>query len=210
MATAEKQKHDGRVKIGHYILGDTLGVGTFGKVKGEDPRGRAGPEPEIRAVSASRTFSSSPASCVPCLSGSAVPVLPPAGAEPEAAAGLRRGPPGSGGGGVGTGRHGDGAAARGLSRRGAGMRRCELSQVGGQGAARRTPSAGRGRGGLGLEPWGDGLLFTWVVLPQPIASLAVLGIVCISVLLKRLSTHLLRLILKCEICFPRKVRLLFF
>lgn len=33
MAT-EKQKHEGRVKIGHYILGDTLGVGTFGKVKG--------------------------------------------------------------------------------------------------------------------------------------------------------------------------------
>ncbi|XP_014853473.1 PREDICTED: 5'-AMP-activated protein kinase catalytic subunit alpha-1 [Poecilia mexicana] len=32
MAT-EKQKHEGRVKIGHYILGDTLGVGTFGKVK---------------------------------------------------------------------------------------------------------------------------------------------------------------------------------
>uniref|UniRef100_A0A8C0H0V0 non-specific serine/threonine protein kinase n=1 Tax=Chelonoidis abingdonii TaxID=106734 RepID=A0A8C0H0V0_CHEAB len=30
---AEKQKHDGRVKIGHYALGDTLGVGTFGKVK---------------------------------------------------------------------------------------------------------------------------------------------------------------------------------
>ncbi|XP_069088700.1 5'-AMP-activated protein kinase catalytic subunit alpha-2 isoform X1 [Pleurodeles waltl] len=30
---AEKQKHDGRVKIGHYLLGDTLGVGTFGKVK---------------------------------------------------------------------------------------------------------------------------------------------------------------------------------
>ncbi|CAH2296434.1 5 -AMP-activated kinase catalytic subunit alpha-1 isoform X1 [Pelobates cultripes] len=31
---ADKQKHhDGRVKIGHYILGDTLGVGTFGKVK---------------------------------------------------------------------------------------------------------------------------------------------------------------------------------
>ncbi|KAI2651841.1 5'-AMP-activated protein kinase catalytic subunit alpha-2 [Labeo rohita] len=29
---AEKQKHEGRVKIGHYILGDTLGVGTFGKV----------------------------------------------------------------------------------------------------------------------------------------------------------------------------------
>uniref|UniRef100_A0A8C6TEG1 Acetyl-CoA carboxylase kinase n=1 Tax=Neogobius melanostomus TaxID=47308 RepID=A0A8C6TEG1_9GOBI len=26
-------KHEGRVKIGHYILGDTLGVGTFGKVK---------------------------------------------------------------------------------------------------------------------------------------------------------------------------------
>ncbi|XP_026885294.1 5'-AMP-activated protein kinase catalytic subunit alpha-2 [Electrophorus electricus] len=30
---AEKQRHEGRVKIGHYILGDTLGVGTFGKVK---------------------------------------------------------------------------------------------------------------------------------------------------------------------------------
>ncbi|XP_073418760.1 5'-AMP-activated protein kinase catalytic subunit alpha-1 isoform X4 [Dendrobates tinctorius] len=31
---ADKQKHhDSRVKIGHYILGDTLGVGTFGKVK---------------------------------------------------------------------------------------------------------------------------------------------------------------------------------
>lgn len=35
-AVADKQKHEhGRVKIGHYILGDTLGVGTFGKVKGE-------------------------------------------------------------------------------------------------------------------------------------------------------------------------------
>lgn len=34
MATTDKQKHEGRVKIGHYILGDTLGVGTFGKVKG--------------------------------------------------------------------------------------------------------------------------------------------------------------------------------
>ncbi|KAG7258570.1 hypothetical protein CRUP_037976 [Coryphaenoides rupestris] len=33
MAT-DKTKHEGRVKIGHYILGDTLGVGTFGKVKG--------------------------------------------------------------------------------------------------------------------------------------------------------------------------------
>lgn len=33
MAT-DKHKHEGRVKIGHYILGDTLGVGTFGKVKG--------------------------------------------------------------------------------------------------------------------------------------------------------------------------------
>ncbi|XP_017679116.1 PREDICTED: 5'-AMP-activated protein kinase catalytic subunit alpha-1 [Lepidothrix coronata] len=33
-AVADKQKHEhGRVKIGHYILGDTLGVGTFGKVK---------------------------------------------------------------------------------------------------------------------------------------------------------------------------------
>ncbi|XP_034386208.1 5'-AMP-activated protein kinase catalytic subunit alpha-2 isoform X3 [Cyclopterus lumpus] len=29
----EQPKHEGRVKIGHYILGDTLGVGTFGKVK---------------------------------------------------------------------------------------------------------------------------------------------------------------------------------
>lgn len=36
MAAADKQKYEhGRVKIGHYILGDTLGVGTFGKVKGE-------------------------------------------------------------------------------------------------------------------------------------------------------------------------------
>ncbi|XP_052631502.1 5'-AMP-activated protein kinase catalytic subunit alpha-1-like isoform X1 [Harpia harpyja] len=34
MAAADKQKYEhGRVKIGHYILGDTLGVGTFGKVK---------------------------------------------------------------------------------------------------------------------------------------------------------------------------------
>ncbi|XP_051906008.1 5'-AMP-activated protein kinase catalytic subunit alpha-1 [Hippocampus zosterae] len=31
--STEKTKHEGRVKIGHYILGDTLGVGTFGKVK---------------------------------------------------------------------------------------------------------------------------------------------------------------------------------
>lgn len=37
MAT-EKTKHEGRVKIGHYILGDTLGVGTFGKVKGMSVR----------------------------------------------------------------------------------------------------------------------------------------------------------------------------
>lgn len=37
MAT-EKQKNEGRVKIGHYILGDTLGVGTFGKVKGTSDR----------------------------------------------------------------------------------------------------------------------------------------------------------------------------
>lgn len=36
MAT-DKTKHEGRVKIGHYILGDTLGVGTFGKVKGKCP-----------------------------------------------------------------------------------------------------------------------------------------------------------------------------
>ena len=25
-----------QVRIGHYILGDTLGVGTFGKVKGKN------------------------------------------------------------------------------------------------------------------------------------------------------------------------------
>lgn len=42
-AVADKQKHEhGRVKIGHYILGDTLGVGTFGKVKGERGRGAIG------------------------------------------------------------------------------------------------------------------------------------------------------------------------
>lgn len=35
-AAADKQKHEHRrVKIGRYILGDTLGIGTFGKVKGE-------------------------------------------------------------------------------------------------------------------------------------------------------------------------------
>ncbi|KAM6306645.1 5'-AMP-activated protein kinase catalytic subunit alpha-1-like [Podargus strigoides] len=34
MAAADKKKHEHRrVKIGHYILGDTVGVGTFGKVK---------------------------------------------------------------------------------------------------------------------------------------------------------------------------------
>lgn len=33
MAERQQQKHEGRVKIGHYVLGDTLGVGTFGKVK---------------------------------------------------------------------------------------------------------------------------------------------------------------------------------
>jgi len=27
-----------KIKIGHYILGETLGVGTFGKVKGERER----------------------------------------------------------------------------------------------------------------------------------------------------------------------------
>ncbi len=41
MAT-DKQKNEGRVKIGHYILGDTLGVGTFGKVKGKPVRGVLG------------------------------------------------------------------------------------------------------------------------------------------------------------------------
>lgn len=113
MATAEKQKHDGRVKIGHYILGDTLGVGTFGKVKGEDLRGKARPQPGIRVTSAFRISSSSPAPCVPRPPGSAVPVQAPAGVEPEATAGLRSGAPWEGGGGVGTGRHGDGATAGG-------------------------------------------------------------------------------------------------
>lgn len=28
------EKAQPQVKIGHYIIGDTLGVGTFGKVKG--------------------------------------------------------------------------------------------------------------------------------------------------------------------------------
>lgn len=51
MAAADKQKHEhGRVKIGHYILGDTLGVGTFGKVKGE--RRGAGPPPAPRSGAA--------------------------------------------------------------------------------------------------------------------------------------------------------------
>lgn len=30
---AEKSAQNPEVKIGHYILGETLGVGTFGKVK---------------------------------------------------------------------------------------------------------------------------------------------------------------------------------
>lgn len=30
---ADKNQAQAQVKIGHYILGDTLGVGTFGKVK---------------------------------------------------------------------------------------------------------------------------------------------------------------------------------
>ncbi|XP_059830249.1 5'-AMP-activated protein kinase catalytic subunit alpha-1-like isoform X2 [Hypanus sabinus] len=33
MATEKQKAEGGRVKIGHYRLGDTLGVGTFGKVK---------------------------------------------------------------------------------------------------------------------------------------------------------------------------------
>lgn len=93
MATAEKQKHDGRVKIGHYILGDTLGVGTFGKVKGEDPRGKARPPAQDPGdFRLSHLFilprplrSWSPGLRSPC------PAL--ARAEPEAAAGLRRSPP---------------------------------------------------------------------------------------------------------------------
>lgn len=61
MATAEKQKHDGRVKIGHYILGDTLGVGTFGKVKGEDPPGQGSAPARDPGDFVFRTSSSSPA-----------------------------------------------------------------------------------------------------------------------------------------------------
>ncbi|XP_063780445.1 5'-AMP-activated protein kinase catalytic subunit alpha-1-like [Pseudophryne corroboree] len=33
MAADKQKRHDGRLKIGHYILGDTLGEGLFGKVK---------------------------------------------------------------------------------------------------------------------------------------------------------------------------------
>lgn len=85
MATAEKQKHDGRVKIGHYILGDTLGVGTFGKVKGEGPRARRGRGPGP-ATSAPRAAAppTPPASRVPGLDS---PAAASAGAGPEAAAG---------------------------------------------------------------------------------------------------------------------------
>lgn len=52
---AEKQKHDGRVKIGHYVLGDTLGVGTFGKVKSEcrDGRGLGGAGRQVERPRAS-------------------------------------------------------------------------------------------------------------------------------------------------------------
>lgn len=83
---AEKQKHDGRVKIGHYVLGDTLGVGTFGKVKSEcsdaggrpggrwSARGRAGdPAPPLAAprawVEGDRRFR-------PCLGGPFEPPVP--------------------------------------------------------------------------------------------------------------------------------------
>lgn len=53
-AVADKQKHEhGRVKIGHYILGDTLGVGTFGKVKGEWQG--VGLSPAPRCARSSRT-----------------------------------------------------------------------------------------------------------------------------------------------------------
>lgn len=122
------------------------------------------------------------------------PVLPPAGAEPKAAAG--RGPPGPGGGGVGTGRHGDGAAARGWAVLGAGMRRCELSQVGDREAVRRAPSIEWGRRGV--------LIARQCFLGSGPAHcfLAVVGIVRISVF-RRLSTHLFRLIRKCEISSPR-------
>lgn len=58
---AEKQKHDGRVKIGHYVLGDTLGVGTFGKVKSEcrDGRGLGGAGRQVERPRASRGPSTS-------------------------------------------------------------------------------------------------------------------------------------------------------
>lgn len=50
---ADKQKHEherGRVKMGHCVLGDALGVGTFGKVKGE--RWGVGPPPAPRSSTA--------------------------------------------------------------------------------------------------------------------------------------------------------------
>ena len=34
-SSPKQEKKRPLLKIGHYVLGDTLGVGTFGKVKGE-------------------------------------------------------------------------------------------------------------------------------------------------------------------------------
>lgn len=76
-------------------------------------------------------------------------------------------------------------------------------------AARRARSAGRRGGGApGSRPGAlrRGLLVRWGCAPsaqgQPIASLAVLRIVRISVLFRMFSTYLPGLILKCEVCPP--------
>lgn len=130
MATAEKQKHDGRVKIGHYILGDTLGVGTFGKVKGEDPPGQGSAPARDPGDFVFRTSSSSPAPAF----------LVALARQPRDCGAALPGRVGARGGRACL--HDDGAAAGGASRARAGMRRCELSQVGRPGVARRAPAAG--------------------------------------------------------------------
>lgn len=198
MATAEKQKHDGRVKIGHYILGDTLGVGTFGKVKGEDPRGKGGPRPAIRATSAFLASSSSPRPGVPPLPGSAAPVRAPAGAEPAA-------PPRDCGatlpGGVGVGR---GPVAMATAPRPEGLARAR----GGDAEVRTFPGGAVWRWvqapGSRRRARARGPPVRWGCAPRaqgrPIVSPGVLSIVRISVLFRRFSTYLPRLILKCEMC----------
>lgn len=206
MATAEKQKHDGRVKIGHYILGDTLGVGTFGKVKGEDPQGKRRPRPGIRTTSAFRTSSSSPAPCVPRLPGSAAPVLTRRERSPRPPRDCGAAPPGW----VGVG-WGLVAVAT--------VPRLEklVSARGGDAEVRTFP--GPAIPGCALRSWWwVGVLGSWPGTPgrrpslrpscapwaqgQPIAFLAILGIVRISVLFRRLLAYLPWLILKYEMCPP--------